>query len=85
MLPYKMLVWVEVDLESETVTDVRAHDYHDNYRPYPAEGSDVIEGLLNLDDVEDGDVASREETATALRVAEEAEKWPELRVEDSDR
>ena len=99
MIPHRLLVWVEVDLDTEKVVDVRGCDYEENYESWAAPGDEVEDedeslvyarGLINLNDEwpvgHDPDVATDEETIQAGRVLADPNKpWPRLRVEDAAR
>ena len=96
MVPHKLLVWVEVDLDTDEVVNVRCCDYVENYESWPASGDEVEDedeslvyarGLINLSDNwpdgHDPDVATDEETIQAGRVLADPDKpWPTLRIED---
>lgn len=96
MVPLRVLAWAEVDIDTETITDLYLCDYEENFEAWPADGDlirdperDGVEyarGLCNLDDfdLETRDQATEEESIAAGRVLLD-NTWPRLRLEDSQR
>lgn len=96
LVPLRVLAWAEVDLDTETITDLRLCDYEENFEAWPADTDPVDDperdgvrharGLCNLSDfdMETRDMATDEESITAGRALID-KTWPQLRIEDSVR
>ena len=87
MVPHQLLVWVVVDLDSQTVQDVWTADLHENYTLDVNAGDGVTYCLWGSEELEDeGDPVDPPRAREAIAIVDaEARRWPELRIEESHR